>query len=166
MVSYPALRTVLSLFGIKSRYIAAALSFTKYRSCHPCANPLFSLHRPVIPVFILFKKFFIFLFTNPHSSAIIHLVLARWCSRLARQPVTLEVDGSSPFRVAIREDIPYGMSSFLPWIRDSNHQMQLSGRQKTPFLSEWRLGLVRNWPQLYDQNAVKQLHTACRRILG
>ena len=26
---------------------------------------------------------------------------ARWCSRLARQPVTLEVDGSSPFRVAI-----------------------------------------------------------------
>ena len=27
--------------------------------------------------------------------------LARWCSRLARQPVTLEVDGSSPFRVAI-----------------------------------------------------------------
>ena len=28
------------------------------------------------------------------------LNLARWCSRLARQPVTLEVDGSSPFRVA------------------------------------------------------------------
>ena len=28
----------------------------------------------------------------------IHLAL--WCSRLARQPVTLEVDGSSPFRVA------------------------------------------------------------------
>ncbi len=28
-------------------------------------------------------------------------ILARWCSRLARQPVTLEVDGSSPFRVAI-----------------------------------------------------------------
>ena len=27
--------------------------------------------------------------------------LALWCSRLARQPVTLEVDGSSPFRVAI-----------------------------------------------------------------
>ena len=27
--------------------------------------------------------------------------LARWCSRLARQPVTLEVDGSSPFGVAI-----------------------------------------------------------------
>ena len=26
--------------------------------------------------------------------------LALWCSRLARQPVTLEVDGSSPFRVA------------------------------------------------------------------
>ena len=29
----------------------------------------------------------------------IHLAL--WCSRLARQPVTLEVDGSSPFGVAI-----------------------------------------------------------------
>ena len=29
-----------------------------------------------------------------------HQHLARWCSRLARQPVTLEVDGSSPFRVA------------------------------------------------------------------
>ena len=28
--------------------------------------------------------------------------LAQWCSRLARQPVTLEVDGSSPFRVAIK----------------------------------------------------------------
>ena len=28
----------------------------------------------------------------------IHLAL--WCSRLARQPVTLEVDGSSPFGVA------------------------------------------------------------------
>ena len=27
--------------------------------------------------------------------------LARWCSRLARQPVTLEVVGSSPIRVAI-----------------------------------------------------------------
>ena len=27
--------------------------------------------------------------------------LASWCSRLARQPVTLEVDGSSPFGVAI-----------------------------------------------------------------
>ena len=28
--------------------------------------------------------------------------LALWCSRLARQPVTLEVDGSSPFGVAIK----------------------------------------------------------------
>ena len=27
--------------------------------------------------------------------------VALWCSRLARQPVTLEVDGSSPFGVAI-----------------------------------------------------------------
>ena len=29
------------------------------------------------------------------------IYLARWCSRLARQPVTLEVEGSSPFRVAM-----------------------------------------------------------------
>ena len=28
--------------------------------------------------------------------------MALWCSRLARQPVTLEVDGSSPFGVAIK----------------------------------------------------------------
>ena len=28
-------------------------------------------------------------------------IMALWCSRLARQPVTLEVDGSSPFGVAI-----------------------------------------------------------------
>ena len=29
-----------------------------------------------------------------------HQNMALWCSRLARQPVTLEVDGSSPFGVA------------------------------------------------------------------
>ena len=29
-----------------------------------------------------------------------HQNMALWCSRLARQPVTLEVDGSSPFEVA------------------------------------------------------------------
>ena len=40
--------------------------------------------------------------------------LARWCSRLARQPVTLEVDGSSPFRVAIFF-LPYRIcASFAP----------------------------------------------------
>ena len=31
--------------------------------------------------------------------------MALWCSRLARQPVTLEVDGSSPFGVAKRNAI-------------------------------------------------------------
>ena len=30
--------------------------------------------------------------------------MALWCSRLARQPVTLEVDGSSPFGVAKNEN--------------------------------------------------------------
>ena len=39
-------------------------------------------------------------FTNCKMYAILHYVLALWCSRLARQPVTLEVDGSSPFGVA------------------------------------------------------------------
>ena len=39
--------------------------------------------------------------------------LARWCSRLARQPVTLEVDGSSPFRVAKKEVIPNGDDFFF-----------------------------------------------------
>ena len=34
------------------------------------------------------------------SSPVVPTNLARWCSRLARQPVTLEVDGSSPFGVA------------------------------------------------------------------
>ena len=34
-----------------------------------------------------------------------HQNMALWCSRLARQPVTLEVDGSSPFGVAIKSQI-------------------------------------------------------------
>ena len=34
-----------------------------------------------------------------------HHYLALWGSRLARQPVTLEVDGSSPFGVAIKSQI-------------------------------------------------------------
>ena len=39
--------------------------------------------------------------------------MALWCSRLARQPVTLEVDGSSPFGVAKKEVIPFGVTSFF-----------------------------------------------------
>ena len=34
--------------------------------------------------------------------------MALWCSRLARQPVTLEVDGSSPFGVANKKHHPSG----------------------------------------------------------
>ena len=41
------------------------------------------------------------------------IYLARWCSRLARQPVTLEVDGSSPFRVAIYHAFAFE-EEFLP----------------------------------------------------
>ena len=40
--------------------------------------------------------------------------LARWCSRLARQPVTLEVDGSSPFWVAIFKQGELISPSYLP----------------------------------------------------
>ena len=40
--------------------------------------------------------------------------LARWCSRLARQPVTLEVDGSSPFRVAIYNFIEMSIHLNMP----------------------------------------------------
>ena len=37
--------------------------------------------------------------------------MASWCSRLARQPVTLEVDGSSPFGVAkIRPELCSGLT--------------------------------------------------------
>ena len=46
--------------------------------------------------------------------------LARWCSRLARQPVTLEVDGSSPFRVAKKEVIPNGDDFFFTFIGFKN----------------------------------------------
>ena len=55
-----------------------------------------------IPYFGFFHFSENYLFTNPKTSAIIFLVkaMASWCSRLARQPVTLEVDGSSPFEVA------------------------------------------------------------------
>ena len=38
--------------------------------------------------------------------------MARWCSRLARQPVTLEVDGSSPFRVAIKPEQSFGSAQY------------------------------------------------------
>ena len=39
--------------------------------------------------------------------------MALWCSRLARQPVTLEVDGSSPFGVAKKEVILWMASFFI-----------------------------------------------------
>ena len=42
----------------------------------------------------------------------IHLAL--WCSRLARQPVTLEVDGSSPFGVAIKHLWRAPLSTNMP----------------------------------------------------
>ena len=51
--------------------------------------------------------------------------LALWCSRLARQPVTLEVDGSSPFGVAKKKTLfPKGKGVFLfedTERTDSNH---------------------------------------------
>ena len=61
--------------------------------------------------------------TNPTLSVIIHRVLALWCSRLARQPVTLEVDGSSPFGVAKKEKLFKTEELFFFAIQrtDSNH---------------------------------------------
>ena len=38
--------------------------------------------------------------------------MALWCSRLARQPVTLEVDGSSPFGVAKKKTPSIWMAFF------------------------------------------------------
>ena len=38
--------------------------------------------------------------------------MALWCSRLARQPVTLEVDGSSPFGVANKKTPSFWMVFF------------------------------------------------------
>ena len=46
-------------------------------------------------------KYPIFRYNKPRSKQ----NMALWCSRLARQPVTLEVDGSSPFGVAKKEVI-------------------------------------------------------------
>ena len=71
----------------------------------------------VFPIFLFRRNLKISsncLFTNRKLSAIIFDVLnmARWCSRLARQPVTLEVDGSSPFRVAKKEATPKGWLPF------------------------------------------------------
>ena len=48
------------------------------------------------------------------SSPVVPTNMARWCSRLARQPVTLEVDGSSPFRVAIKNASWCIEEEFLP----------------------------------------------------
>ena len=49
--------------------------------------------------------------------------MASWCSRLARQPVTLEVDGSSPFEVAKKRKaiLLDGFSFFVDLDTDSNH---------------------------------------------
>ena len=57
--------------------------------------------------------------TNGGGACIIHHVaevqrkeMALWCSRLARQPVTLEVDGSSPFGVAkFRPELVSGLKN-------------------------------------------------------
>ena len=44
--------------------------------------------------------------------------MALWCSRLARQPVTLEVDGSSPFGVAIKNNTTHRVVLFFMKIVD------------------------------------------------
>ena len=78
-----------------------------------CNKPLY----PSNNFFHIFRKKY---FTNSKSSAIISRVeqaalqnVASWCSRLARQPVTLEVDGSSPFEVAKNKSHPIGWLLFF-----------------------------------------------------
>ena len=66
------------------------------------------------------------LFSNPFHH------LARWCSRLARQPVTLEVDGSSPFRVANKRSHPI-RGGFFFYVKSES----VPGRQKSPSLLGW-----------------------------
>ena len=46
------------------------------------------------------------------SSPVVPTNLALWCSRLARQPVTLEVDGSSPFGVAKQNVESFGSPQY------------------------------------------------------
>ena len=102
----------------KSTGISAALKrFLIYQN----DTPIFPVCQEDLRIFRSFlsrpekmRTFFIFPFTKRKSSVIMKAVLntARWCSRLARQPVTLEVDGSSPFRVA-KNAIPFGMAFFF-----------------------------------------------------
>ena len=47
--------------------------------------------------------------------------MALWCSRLARQPVTLEVDGSSPFGVAKKEKPSFWMAFLFCLPTDSKN---------------------------------------------
>ena len=55
--------------------------------------------------------------------------MALWCSRLARQPVTLEVDGSSPFGVAINKNTTQRVVFLFMMVvpTDSKDSMRQSG---------------------------------------
>ena len=53
--------------------------------------------------------------------------MALWCSRLARQPVTLEVDGSSPFGVAKKRTHPKRDEFFFCSRTDSKNKMHQPG---------------------------------------
>ena len=53
--------------------------------------------------------------------------MALWCSRLARQPVTLEVDGSSPFGVAKKRSRLLAASFFAITDRTRRIKLQQSG---------------------------------------
>ena len=64
--------------------------------------------------------------------------MALWCSRLARQPVTLEVDGSSPFGVAKKEKPSIRMAFlFCYHDKDSKIKYKLPGAVCLP-PARWR----------------------------
>ena len=54
--------------------------------------------------------------------------MALWCSRLARQPVTLEVDGSSPFGVAKKKRKPSKWMAFFFIVPDGREQSNATVR--------------------------------------
>ena len=87
------------------------------------------------------KNFLKTVLTKPTLSVIIHRVLALWCSRLARQPVTLEVDGSSPFGVAKKKSpFPIGKGLFFFEGTENGLEKINAGVQWTPAATSSKTG--------------------------
>ena len=78
------------------------------------------------------KKFFLDISPGVCYNAFCSKNMALWCSRLARQPVTLEVDGSSPFGVAKKQHHPLGGVVFYRFGRTRTIKMRQSGGLSPP----------------------------------